>query len=62
MLESSNWKENTFHESFNSDVETHWNKIKSKLLELRHKFVPITMTKTSSNSKTKGSFPINSSL
>ena len=60
-LESSNWKETFMQEASNKGPESLWQILKSKLIELRDKFVPTLVIKTGIENM-KGSFPISKSL
>ena len=60
-LESSNWKETFMQEASNKGPESLWQILKSKLIELRNKFVPTLVIKTGIENM-KGSFPISKSL
>ena len=61
-LELTKWKENYIVLGANQNVEEAWNNLKTKVMELREKFVPkkIKLPKPSWNNK--GSFPIDKSL
>ena len=60
-LESSNWKETFMQETRNKGPEPLWQILRSKLIELRDKFVPTLVIKTGIDNM-KGSFPISKSL
>ena len=60
-LESSKWKESFLQEASNEGPEVLWQILKSKLIELRNRFVPTRLTKTGTES-IKGSFPISQVL
>ena len=60
--ESTNLKETLVSEGKDKDPETMWCSLKSKLIDLRNEFVPITTIKTGMNSNTKGSFPIDKTM
>ena len=61
-LESSNWLSTFMSEGKDKDPETLWASLKSKLLELRNKFVPTRTTRTGMDCVNKGSFPIDESV
>ena len=61
-LESSNWEQNSMADGRSvQDPEILWNSLKTKLLELRNKFVPTKKTRAGSIGL-KGSFPISEKL
>ena len=61
-LDLTKWKENYIVLGADQNVEEAWNNLKTKLMELREKFVPkkIKLPKPSWNNR--GSFPIDKSL
>ena len=60
-LESSNWKGSFMLEIGNKGPETLWEHLKTKIIELRNKFVPTRDIKTGINGM-KGSFPVNKAV
>jgi len=60
-LESSKWKESFSQEASNKGPEALWQILKSKLIELRNRFVPKRLSKTGTES-IKGSYTISEVL
>ena len=61
-LESSNWLPDFMLEGKDKDPETLWASLKSKILELRNKFVPNKTTRTGKDCINKGSFPLDETV